>query len=628
MNRLTLLFAVLMLAFSTLLFAETIAYQGFEEDGSDTWDYTANTPGSGYWGIMDAEFGGTDAQSGEQYWVSWLMGTDEGSIEYANQELPLGYVYSINFYYYSRLLDPATDFCRYSLSYDDGLSWSEWTELLPDTQAWTEVAIEIPDLERQVMLKVSTKHNGTSKYAHWDSFALIRQDFPPQAPVIYNVQIAQHLDGSGYVDIYYDLFDGNQDISTISLLVSEDAGATYAIVPDLFNLSGDIGAGIASSSDKHLIWDAGAESLDLEGDQYRFRLLAEDNSYPPVAIPVFTPVAGTYVSSQTVSISCATADATIRYTTNGSEPNESSPVYSTPLTVASTTTLKAKAYKAQWSASETATALYTITTPEGFVYVPGGSFTMGDTRGGGFSSELPTHSVTLSSFYMGKYEVTQAEYADVMGSNPSHDYGVGDNYPAYNVSWYSMIKYCNLRSIGEGLTPVYSISGSTNPTTWGTVPTSNNITWNAAICDWAANGYRLPTEAEWEYAARGATNTPDYLYSGSDDLNAVGWYSSNSGSTTHLVGSKAPNALGLYDMSGNLHEWCWDWWDSSYYSSSSSNNPTGPNSGSYRVLRGGFWNYDAVYCRVAYRNHYYPNGSNYPYGSGYYIGFRLCRAGL
>jgi len=202
---------------------------------------------------------------------------------------------------------------------------------------------------------------------------------------------------------------------------------------------------------------------------------------------------------------------------------------------------------------------------------------------------------------MGKYEVTQAEYAQYMqpGSNWTSYNGLGDNYPAYYVSWYAILKYCNLRSMAEGLTPVYSISGSTDPADWGAVPTSSNSTWNAAICNWSANGYRLPTEAEWEYAARGATNTPDYLYSGSDDVGAVAWYSGNSGSTSHQVGSKGPNALGLYDMSGNVWEWCWDWYGS--YSSGAQNNPTGPASGSYRVQRGGSWHHYALYCTVSYR---------------------------
>lgn len=259
--------------------------------------------------------------------------------------------------------------------------------------------------------------------------------------------------------------------------------------------------------------------------------------------------------------------------------------------------------------------------PTNLVYVPGGTFTMGDTRGVGHANELPTHSVTLSSFYIGKYEVTQAEYSQYMqpGSNWTSSYGLGDNYPAYYVSWYAVLKYCNLRSMAEGLTPCYTISGSTNPANWGSVPTSSNATWDAAICNWNANGYRLPTEAEWEYAARGATNTPDYLYSGSDDINAVAWYSGNPPYGTKLVGTKAPNGIGTYDMSGNLWEWCWDWYGSSYYSSSPGNNPTGPSSGSARVFRGGYWFDNAFFCRVADRSTYNP------YFSGFKFGFRVCR---
>jgi formylglycine-generating enzyme required for sulfatase activity len=345
-----------------------------------------------------------------------------------------------------------------------------------------------------------------------------------------------------------------------------------------------------------------------------------------VATPTFSPAGGTYTSTQNVSIATTTANATIRYTTNGSEPTSSSTAYSSPINVSSTTTIKAKAFKDGWTPSATASATYTIDTtppPANFVFVPGGTFTMGDTRGEGDSNELPTHSVTLNSFYIGKYEVTQAEYAQYMqpSSSWTSNYGLGDNYPAYYVSWYAILKYCNLRSMAEGLTPVYSISGSTDPADWGSVPTSWNSTWNAAICNWNANGYRLPTEAEWEYAARGATNTPDYLYSGSDDINTVAWYyGNNPPNGSKPVGSKAPNGLGLYDMSGNLWELCWDWYSSSYYSSSPSSNPTGPASGPVRVLRGGCWNYSANRCRVASRNF------DYPYSSFSYIGFRLCRA--
>jgi len=346
-----------------------------------------------------------------------------------------------------------------------------------------------------------------------------------------------------------------------------------------------------------------------------------------VATPSFSPPGGSYESAQNVSINCASSGATIRYTTNGSEPTETSTQYSATISVSTTTTIKARAFRNGWTPSSIASATYTIGggTPGQMVLVPGGTFTMGRTTGSGYSDELPPHSVTLNSFYMGKYEVTQAEYAQYMqpGSNWTSNYGLGDNYPAYYVSWYAILKYCNLRSIAEGLTPVYTISGSTDPANWGAVPTSSNYTWNSAICNFSANGYRLPTEAEWEYAARGATNTPDYLYSGSDDINAVAWYDGNNNPIgSKPVGAKAPNGLGLYDMSGNVWEWCWDWYGNIYYLLSLGNNPTGPVSGSDRVPRGGSWYVSAPDCRVARRGYYGPSGSSYG------IGFRLCRAVL
>jgi formylglycine-generating enzyme required for sulfatase activity len=343
-----------------------------------------------------------------------------------------------------------------------------------------------------------------------------------------------------------------------------------------------------------------------------------------VATPTFNPPGGeTYTTAQNVTISCATEGATIFYSIDGSTP---SILYNEPVNIAATATLKAKASKSGWTDSQITSATYTISAPPPpvqMIYVPGGTFTMGRTTGSGFSHELPTHTVTLNSFYIGKFEVTQAEYSQYMqpGSSWTSGYGLGDNYPAYYVSWYAILKYCNLRSIAEGLTPCYTINGSTNPANWGAVPTDNNDAWDAAICDWNANGYRLPTEAEWEYAARGATNNPDYLYSGSDDINAVAWYDGNNSTYgSKPVGTKSPNGIGTNEMSGNVYEWCWDWYSSSYYSNSPQNNPTGPASGSYRVRRGGCWYSGATLCRVALRFYYRPD---YSYDV---IGFRLCRS--
>ena len=266
--------------------------------------------------------------------------------------------------------------------------------------------------------------------------------------------------------------------------------------------------------------------------------------------------------------------------------------------------------------------------PEDFVLIPAGTFQMGSNEGN--SDNKPVHEVTITkSFYMGKYEVTQAEYEKYCSygsSSPSSSYGDGDNYPAYYVSWYDALVYCNKRSMAEELTPCYSISGSTDTETWGTVPTSSNNTWNAVICNWNANGYRLPTEAEWEYAARAGDNTVDSLtYSGTSDVNKLGeyaWYNSNSNNKTHEVGTKKANGFGLYDMSGNVWEWCWNWCTHSYDAETEGgSDPTGASAGSYRVLRGGCWYRSSGCCVVSYRSDYDgPNNRNTDYG------FRVVRS--
>jgi formylglycine-generating enzyme required for sulfatase activity/serine/threonine protein kinase len=215
------------------------------------------------------------------------------------------------------------------------------------------------------------------------------------------------------------------------------------------------------------------------------------------------------------------------------------------------------------------------------VYVQGGTFTMGCTSEQGndcYNYEKPTHQVTLSSFYINKYEVTQALWSAVMGSNPSYFSGC-DQCPVEKVSWNDVQEFIRKLNIMTG------------------------------------RSYRLPTEAEWEYAARGGRSSRGYKYSGSNSLGQVAWFKDNGSDKTHPVGQKQANELGLYDMSGNVWEWCSDWYGS--YSSQSMTDPKGPSSGSGRVGRGGSWSGESWYIRLSYRNYYLPVDSHYN------LGFRL-----
>jgi formylglycine-generating enzyme required for sulfatase activity len=247
----------------------------------------------------------------------------------------------------------------------------------------------------------------------------------------------------------------------------------------------------------------------------------------------------------------------------------------------------------------------------GMVRVEGGTFQMGSNDG--YDWEKPVHTVTVKSFYMAKYEVTQKEWTAVMGSNPS--YFKGDNLPVENISWYDAIEFCNRLSEKEKLTPAYTINKSVKD--WR----NNNeydelkwtVTWNRN-----ANGYRLPTEAEWEYAARGGNGSPgNYAYAGSNNADEVAWHSGNSAGSTQEVGAKKSNGLGVYDMSGNVWEWCWDWFGD--YASGAQTDPIGASSGSVRVNRGGGWGNTAQDARSAARHYYTPSRRNYD------LGFRVLR---
>jgi formylglycine-generating enzyme required for sulfatase activity len=237
-------------------------------------------------------------------------------------------------------------------------------------------------------------------------------------------------------------------------------------------------------------------------------------------------------------------------------------------------------------------------TPANMVRINGGTFTMGDSNNG-------TRQVTVSSFYMGRTEVTQREYEEVTGHNPSNFKGA--NLPVENVTWFDAVEYCNRKSQKEGLTPAYTITGRTPAS--GYPITAATVTWNRG-----ANGYRLPTEAEWEYACRAGTTTP---YHSGTSVDAAGWYEGNSGGQTQPVGLKQPNSWGLYDMHGNVWEWCWDWYGN--YPNTAQTDPAGALSGSYRMRRGGSWVNSSSSATSAYRISLNPH---YWY---YYLGFRVSR---
>jgi formylglycine-generating enzyme required for sulfatase activity len=223
-----------------------------------------------------------------------------------------------------------------------------------------------------------------------------------------------------------------------------------------------------------------------------------------------------------------------------------------------------------------------VTLPE-MVFVEGGAFSMG--AAGSALDEAPVHRVLLHDFFIGKFEVTQKEWREVMGNDPNVNYFSGcENCPVERVSWLSIQEYLVKLNARTGL------------------------------------DFRLPTEAEWEYAARGGRFSRGYKYSGSNDPDKVAWRDGNAGLRTHTVGLKQPNELGLYDMSGNVWEWCSDWYEQSFYAQSPGENPLGPPEGTSRVMRGGSWFHDCNGLKTTDRDKANPA---FRFG---FVGFRLCRA--
>lgn len=246
-------------------------------------------------------------------------------------------------------------------------------------------------------------------------------------------------------------------------------------------------------------------------------------------------------------------------------------------------------------------------------------------EGGSYQRQNLTHNISIvSGFYMAVNEISRSQYTAVTGlSDPSSAmFSSGSSDPVQNVSWFDALVFCNTLSLLEGLIPVYSISGSTDPADWGSVPTSTNSpgysNWIAVSADQQAGGYRLPTEMEWMWAAMGGlqdagfsgngTNTTGYLkqfagHNGPAVLEDFAWYATNSGSTSHPSGQKTANELGIFDLSGNIYEWCQDWyetWSGAY------TNYSGPATGTRKIMRGGSWFSAADTCALGFRNFQYP----------------------
>ncbi|MCX6875858.1 MAG: SUMF1/EgtB/PvdO family nonheme iron enzyme [Verrucomicrobia bacterium] len=382
-----------------------------------------------------------------------------------------------------------------------------------------------------------------------------------------NVSFQQRTDGSKKVDISYTVGGGTAPYH-VSVQVSNDGGATYAVAATSF--TGAVGANQTAGTAKVITWDAAADWAGNYSATMRFRVNATDSEPPP----------------------------------------------------------------------------------DGFALIPAGPFQMGDQSSPlvGYSDERPVHTVQVSAFYLGKYEVTKEDwdavrtwglangYTDLPAGNGSYA-SKGANHPVHSIDWYAMVKWCNARSQKDGLTPCYTVSGATYKTGSS----------DAVACNWAANGYRLPTEAEWEKATRGGVAGKNFpwgtdtithsqanycVYSSNGTTNYYAYdltprpgysttayyhptYAVGGSPYSSPVGSFAPNGYGLYDMAGNMWEWCWDWFGS--YAAGWQTDPRGPATGSYRVFRGGCWLSDSDRARCALRNY------NYPTYADDFNGFRLAR---
>ena len=358
------------------------------------------------------------------------------------------------------------------------------------------------------------------------------------APPVVSNVRAAQRPGTKLVDIYYDVADPDSAALTVSVAVSTNGGAGYTLPATSFSGSG-YGSGVTPGSNKQIVWNAGADWNGKFSANLRFQVSASDD-----------------------------------------------------------------------------------TAPTGMAPIPAGSFIMGDSLDGD-SDALPLHSVYVSAFYMDRYDVTKALWDEVYNWATNHSYnfdyadsgqGKAANHPAQSMTWYDAVKWCNARSEKEGRGPAYyTDAGLSSRYRSGQV---------APYVNWSS-GYRLPTEAEWEKAARGGASGQRFAWGDTDNIthSLANYYSRtnyaydtsptrgyhptfNDGVSpyTSPVGYFAPNGYGLYDMAGNVWQWCWDWYG--LYSGSAQSDPRGPTTGSARGFRGGGWYYFAFHCRAAIRWNY------------------------
>ena len=470
------------------------------------------------------------------------------------------------------------------------------------------------------------------------------------APVVSNISAAQRPN-SRLVDITYDVAADFPTVS-VSLQVSSNGGSTF-VVPAT-TLSGAIGAGVATGTAKKITWDAGADWSGQYSTQMRFKVIADDGNSAPtisdIAAQTITEgnntgaLAFTVGDAQTaagsLTVSGSSSNTTLVPNANivfgGSGANRTVTV--TPASSqAGTATITVTVSDGSLSASDTFLLTVNSAVPTGFALIPQGAFTMGDSLDG---FDAPTRTVTLDAFYMGKYEVTKAEWDEVRTWGLSNGYtdlaagsGKASNHPVQTITWYDMVKWCNARSQKEGLTPAYYTNDAQT-----TIYKTGSVNVTNAQVKWSASGYRLPTEAEWEKAARGGLSgkrfpwgdtishsqanyyaASGYSYDSSGSVNNYHpTYATGSTPYTSPVGAFAANDYGLYDMAGNVWEWCWDWHGT--YAAGSQTNPRGTTSGTFRVFRGGSWYYGAVSSRVADRNGTDPSAANDA------LGFRVLRS--